>query len=96
MSFEENSWKYRMEYNEEGKIKRASYYWLNTTATDDNLIDQRIYHYNKEGDLERIESDAWEVQYMLDYSGLPASSRVVDKRSGRSLGWEINYQYEMR
>ncbi len=94
--FEENSWKYRIEYDEQGRLKRSSYYWLNAPITTDNLIDQRIYHYNSEGNLERIESDAWEVVFQLDFSGLPMSSRVVDKASRKNLGWEMTYEYETR
>ena len=94
--FEENSWKYKVEYDEKGRLKRSSYYWLNSPTIQDNLIDERLYYYNKEGGLEKIESDSWVVIFKLDYSGLPMSSRVADKRSGKSLGWEMVYEFEMR
>ena len=94
--FEENSWKYKIEYDEQGKLKRSSYYWLNAPTVQDNFVDERLYHYNKEGNLERIESDAWEVVFKLDYSGLPTSSSVTDKKSGKNLGWEMVYEFEMR
>ena len=96
IGFEENSWKYKIEYDEQGKLKRSSYYWLNSPTTADNLIDERIYHYDKEGNLERIESDSWEVIFQLDFTGLPMSSRIVDKISRKNLGWEMIYEYETR
>ena len=96
IGFEENSWKYKIEYDEQGRFKRSSYYWLNSPTTQDNLIDARTYHYNREVHLERIESEAWEVLFQLDFSGLPMSSRIVDKKTGKSLGWEIVYEYETR
>ncbi len=96
ISFEQNSWKYILEYDSQNRIVKSSYYWLNSPATNDNKIDERIYHYDRYNCLERIESEAWAVVFNNDFEGLPFSSHVIDKASGKQIGWRVEYAYEFR
>ena len=96
ISFEQNSWKYKLEYDSLNRIIKSSYYWLNSPATNDNRIDERTYRYDRFNHLERIESDAWAVVFNNDFEGLPYSSHVIDKNTGKQLGWRVEYAYEFK
>jgi len=96
ISFEQNSWKYKLQYDDKNRIVKSSYYWLNAPFTNDNKIDERTYRYDRYNSLERIESDAWAVIFNNDFEGLPYSSHVIDKNTGKQIGWRVEYAYEFR
>ncbi len=59
-------------------------------------ISEVSYVYDASKRLIRVETSGREVIFLYDYNGLPISSQMRDKGSGKLIGWQVNYEYEFR
>jgi YD repeat-containing protein len=95
--FVKDGWKYTVEYNEQGKKSKMSYYQYDeTTSKGEQLIDIFNYEYDDNGWLSKIVGTQNEVVYIYNATGLLQSSKIVKRSTGEKVGWEIFYEYEFR
>ena len=68
-------------------------YWKTST---DNVTRKYSYVYDGSGKLERIETLGYELVFTNDFMGLPTSSQMRDRKTGQTIGWQVQYEYEFR
>jgi hypothetical protein len=75
------------------KMKR----FVRDESTDKAIeISEVIYFYDDSKKLIRVETVGREVVFLYDFNGLPVSSQIRDKASGKQIGWQVYYDYEFR
>jgi hypothetical protein len=75
------------------KMKR----FVRDESTDKSIeISEVIYFYDDAKKLLRVETVGREVVFLYDFNGLPVSSQIRDKASGKQIGWQVYYDYEFR
>jgi hypothetical protein len=59
-------------------------------------ISEVNYVYDDSKRLIRVETAGREVIFLYDFNGLPISSQMRDRTSGKQIGWQVYYEYEFR
>ncbi len=59
-------------------------------------ISELNYIYDDTKRLVRVETVGREVIFLYDFNGLPISSQIRDRASGKQIGWQVYYEYEFR
>jgi hypothetical protein len=59
-------------------------------------ISELTYIYDDNKQLLRVETVGREVIFLYDFNGLPISSTIRDRASGKQIGWQVQYEYEFR
>ena len=87
---------YSINYDSLGRRIKMPYFLLNKDLTKGKQIGEYSYIYDGRGKLERIESLGYELVFTNDFMGLPMSSQMVDRKTGQTIGWKVQYEYEFR
>ncbi|MBL7815822.1 MAG: hypothetical protein JNL70_12480 [Saprospiraceae bacterium] len=87
---------YQIQYDSQGRRSKAIYFLVKEDETKGKQIGEYNFVYDSKGNLERIESTGHEIVYINDFMGLPLSSQVQDKQTGKMVGFQIVYDYEFR
>lgn len=87
---------YSINYDSLGRRIKMPYFLLNKDLTKGKQIGEYRYVYDGRGTLERIESLGYELVFTNDFMGLPMSSQMLDRKTGKTIGWQVQYEYEFR
>jgi YD repeat-containing protein len=95
--FTDKGWRYKVEYDAQGRRSRMSYFFMNDEAVKGVEIGEYRYFYDElDGKLQHIETLGRDVVFEYDWQGVPISSQVKDKISGKPIGLRVEYEYEFR
>ena len=87
---------YKISYDSLGRKSKMSYFLLNNDDAKNKKIGEYFFVYDLSGKLERIETMGHEIVFTYDFMGLPLSSQMRDRKTGKPLGWQVLYEYEYR
>lgn len=87
---------YQISYDSLGRRSKIAYFLLSEKDNKAQRMGEYAMIYDLSGKLERIETGVHEIVFTYDFMGLPLSSQMRDRNSGRAIGWQVMYEYEYR
>jgi hypothetical protein len=95
IEYTRDSVRYFVQFDDKGRRKKVEYF--NITSKNELIkLDELNFFYNNKDQLERVEMMTREVIYHYANGLLPTSSITRDKFTGRTIGYEVTYEYEFR
>ena len=97
VEFTRDGWRFRLTFDPStGKKTRMTRFFLDNKAAAGVEVADYNYVYGDDGNVARIEMTGREVMFLYDDRGLPISSFLRERASGKMLGYQIFYDYEFR
>ncbi|MDZ7879139.1 MAG: hypothetical protein U5L45_15760 [Saprospiraceae bacterium] len=95
--FSQNGVIYYPFFDEKTGIRTRMKRFVRDESTDQAIeISELTYIYDDNKRLIRVETVGREVIFLYDFNGLPISSMIRDRSSGKQIGWQVQYEYEFR
>ena len=94
--FTHEDWKYQAEFDDNGRRSKLRCFLVNNETTERTFVDEMVFAYDDKGRQTSIISSTRTIIYTFNVDGLPASSTVYDKLTGKKVGFEVFYDYEFR
>ncbi len=95
--FSQNGVIYYPYFDEKTGLRQKMQRFVRDESTEKPIeISEVAYIYDDSRKLVRVETAGREVIFLYDYNGLPISSQMRDKTSGKQIGWQVYYEYEFR
>jgi hypothetical protein len=95
--FSQNGVVYYPFFDEETGLRKRMQRFVRDESTEKPIeISEVAYVYDNSKRLIRVETAGREVVFLYDFNGLPISSQMRDRTSGKQIGWQVYYEYEFR
>jgi hypothetical protein len=96
VEYTQSGWRYRNFYDNEGKKTHMLRFFMTDEAKEGSEVGQYEYIYDNRGRLTRIETIGREIIFEYGDLGLPVSSYQRDRTTGKQLGFQVFFEYELR
>jgi hypothetical protein len=95
--FSQNGVIYYPIFDEKTGVRNRMKRFVRDESTEKPIeISELNYIYDENKRLVRVETVGREVIFLYDFNGLPISSMIRDRASGKQIGWQVHYEYEFR
>lgn len=94
--YTQEGWRYEVEYDSKNRKSLVQYFKKEEGDPEETKVDDVHYLYDDRNRLHKIETSSRTISFIFNSDNLPISSITLDKFTGKRVGLQVFYDYELK
>ena len=96
LNYTQEGWRYEVEYDTKNRKSLVQYFKKEEGDPEEINVDDVHYLYDDRNRLHKIETSTRTISFIFNSDNLPISSITLDKFTGKRVGLQVFYDYELK
>ncbi len=96
VNYTQEGWRYEVEYDSKNRKSQVRYFRKEDGDSEETKVDDVHYLYDERNRLYKIETSTRTISFIFNSDDLPTSSFTLDKFTGKRIGFQVFYDYELK
>lgn len=96
LNYTQEGWRYEVEYDTKNRKSLVQYFKKEEGDPEETKVDDVHYLYDDRNRLHKIETSTRIISFIFNSDNLPISSITLDKFTGKRIGLQVFYDYELK